>query len=435
MRDGLSIRAEWLDKDDPAVAFLSMEVAGLQAFRADNLWAGSIVEKVPLSAYPLAAWFATNWWRLRWEAEPLTGVLNSGWRMAHEMAAAGEGFLWPSVSFTADGETIGVRATPTSEHSQEKFRYLASFNRTVSVEAFETGVDAFLTSTLERLAICDTGNELRELWREVLNERSDPQMARYRQIEAMVGHDPGEADEDIVLAVMGLEARAGVAAASEIAALCSYYTLDSVMTVAAQPGVVGRISVPGGLKEGPARGSVGAASAILHTPAIEGRAKADKVRASLGLDALSRVTDGALADLLELREKELLDLDGLRKGPLALIVSEPQRDRIIFRKRRYASGRRFEAARMICDKMMRPEDHWHPITETQTARQKIQRAFAAELLAPIAGVKAYLDDDFSTDAIEGAAERFDVSTHTIASQLANHGVIPRWHPAVPDLHA
>ncbi len=86
---------------------------------------------------------------------------------------------------------------------------------------------------------------------------------------------------------------------------------------------------------------------------------------------------------------------------------------------------------MLFDSAAQKEENWHPATSAYTARQKAQRAFAAEFLAPISAIRDYLDKDYSIDAIEGAGEYFDVTSYTIASQLANHGDISRDHPAVP----
>ena len=64
-----------------------------------------------------------------------------------------------------------------------------------------------------------------------------------------------------------------------------------------------------------------------------------------------------------------------------------------------------------------------PSTDLSTARQKFQRAFAAEFLCPIDELKAFLDDDYSESAIEDAAAHFDVSERTVESPLANNGVL------------
>ncbi|MCA9156579.1 MAG: ImmA/IrrE family metallo-endopeptidase, partial [Planctomycetales bacterium] len=48
------------------------------------------------------------------------------------------------------------------------------------------------------------------------------------------------------------------------------------------------------------------------------------------------------------------------------------------------------------------------------------RAFAAELLAPVDGLIEFLVDDRSDEALDEAAEHFQVSARTVAHQLENN---------------
>jgi Zn-dependent peptidase ImmA (M78 family) len=70
------------------------------------------------------------------------------------------------------------------------------------------------------------------------------------------------------------------------------------------------------------------------------------------------------------------------------------------------------------------QERWLPVTDTGTARQKTQRAFAIEFLCPISALDEYLEFDFSAEAMEEAAEYFGVSELAVRSHLANHGRIP-----------
>src|SRR5207245_8077866 len=89
-------------------------------------------------------------------------------------------------------------------------------------------------------------------------------------------------------------------------------------------------------------------------------------------------------------------------------------------------ARRFEAARFIADELSaKGSDRWLPITDAATARQKLQRAFAAEFLCPIDSLRSYLGDEFLPEAIEDAGEHFGISEMAVKSHLANHQLIPR----------
>jgi Zn-dependent peptidase ImmA (M78 family) len=97
----------------------------------------------------------------------------------------------------------------------------------------------------------------------------------------------------------------------------------------------------------------------------------------------------------------------------------------LFFRRRNRPGRRFEAARFIAEQLQAPTtDRWLAATDARTARQKTQRAFAAELLCPIDVLRSELAGDYGDEALEEAAERFGISVRAVQSQLANHDLIP-----------
>lgn len=67
----------------------------------------------------------------------------------------------------------------------------------------------------------------------------------------------------------------------------------------------------------------------------------------------------------------------------------------------------------------------HPATRASTYRQKAQRSFAAEFLSPFEQVEEELTGDYSPEALQDVAERFNVSYLTIETLLKNHGLIAR----------
>jgi Zn-dependent peptidase ImmA (M78 family) len=80
---------------------------------------------------------------------------------------------------------------------------------------------------------------------------------------------------------------------------------------------------------------------------------------------------------------------------------------------------------MMGDQISTPvQERWLPVTDTGTARQKTQRAFAIEFLCPFVALDEYLQRDFSEEAVEDAGEYFGVSDLAVRSHLANHGRIP-----------
>jgi hypothetical protein len=135
------------------------------------------------------------------------------------------------------------------------------------------------------------------------------------------------------------------------------------------------------------------------------------------------VSNKELAGLLGIRESDLAPSVGRR--PLGLgLRQENGQLRLLFRKPNHA-GLRFEAARILADWIPIPDsESWLPATDSKTARQKTQRAFAAEFLCPVEALQAFLDRDYSQEAMDYAAEHFGVSDYAIRSHLATHRLIP-----------
>lgn len=103
--------------------------------------------------------------------------------------------------------------------------------------------------------------------------------------------------------------------------------------------------------------------------------------------------------------------------------------RLVLRSR-WKTGRRFELARLIGDRVLAARADCHtetlfPATRTYSYRQRAQRAFAAELLSPFAAVDDMLADDLSEDRQTSVAKHFGVSPMTIRTQLVNHGRLDR----------
>jgi Zn-dependent peptidase ImmA (M78 family) len=96
----------------------------------------------------------------------------------------------------------------------------------------------------------------------------------------------------------------------------------------------------------------------------------------------------------------------------------------------YPTGRRFELARLLGDQLA--SGHKEPlalVSGAYTYRQKLQRAFAAELLCPFDALDDFLNGDYSESKQEDAAHHFDVSERVVTRQLVNHG---RLDSSIPD---
>ena len=404
--------------------FLEIKLGDQWVTRCDNTFSGSVTNRPLLSAYPLAFWLASSWWRLRWEAGQQRSEPSIDWKLSHVLPAAGGGFVWPALTFESDGESIEISMRPSGQAAYEPLKYLAQHRDWVRANDFELAVSKFVSKVLQRLherGISRT--PLHELWDELTAERANEGASDFRKIEAILGLDPGEAKDEDVQQILHLKASIGEAAGEEIA----YASTGSPQSVQ-----VSTLMVKTAQAKAPEGqflfrhndldiGNVMAQNQPWH----RGYALAERLRIHCGWKN-SVVTDSGLSELLGISPSVLktTSLRGSEPIPFGVAVrSDPSgKARFVFRSSSHVR-RRFDAARMLADHLMAPAtDAWLPTTGTHTARQKMQRAFAAEFLCPNRELHAFVNGDTSDYRLEDAAMHFDVAVETVRHQVANH-----WH--------
>ena len=114
MSDELIIDFQWLGRQEGSAidrafyADLGLSVGGQWLTQLEDMEASTVRTHLRGCAYRLALWFAGNWWRLRWEPETADWPTNTDWRLAHSIASAGGGYVWPNVIFASDGASLTV---------------------------------------------------------------------------------------------------------------------------------------------------------------------------------------------------------------------------------------------------------------------------------------------------------------------------------------
>ena len=388
-------------------------------------------EEGPLVAgYPLAEWLAWNWWRLRWEAAPIGRSSDHApghtWLMSHALSNVGSGYCWPDVSISSDGFLTQLTWRPWNDISHATFRYFGP-DRSAGVQAsaFEQAVGEFISATLEQLHEARVPPEnLKILWEELREERDNEQSTRFRRMEARIGADPDEREEDEITALLSRAEALGEAAFEEIASDPIVQTRDNGMLltdrriedVAAEVGFDTKPSDAVRLDKLPAKAPWGAE---LAWKAGVGAARALRSQEGLGLDP---VEDSRLCQLGAV-VGEALQPNGASKGTVCFMLDEASNGgKAVFRSAN-ATGRRFELARLIGDRVVVDDGCLFPATMTGSYRQKTQRAFAAELLCPWEAAEPMLEEAESEDDAIDVANHFGVSPLLLLNRIEDN--VPR----------
>ena len=103
-----------------------------------------------VSGFPLAEWFAWNWWRIRWElGRPSAEKAACRWGFAHRMPTIGEGYAWPNITMFSDGIRSFLDSDPSGNPEAVLFRYFGSpVRQTVPAEELEDAIDGFVEDIL-----------------------------------------------------------------------------------------------------------------------------------------------------------------------------------------------------------------------------------------------------------------------------------------------
>ncbi|WP_155831828.1 ImmA/IrrE family metallo-endopeptidase [Hylemonella gracilis] len=430
----LNLNAKWMSaaSGEPEVkataALVDMYVDNISLTKNQDIWAETIRDNVFVSAYPLAMWFASSWWRLNYEPLP-TQQPSHDWRMVHELGAANHGFVWPRVIFIPDGEAVYVWAGASMTPDQS-VQYLQALDvpRLIPLPSFQLSIQHFVKSVLARLDAKELGDtNLAHLWTILEEDLANPKVIRRRRLEAELGFDPEECPEHALNAALQWEEQVGEAALSELAPAISASGNGPELSV------LGQLATANGIIGKPTISPDSIGHSDQGAPWERAVHDAQALRRKIG-NPSGPISDRYLHDLLGLSNEAVTNWSA-PEGRSTVAVAIPAKDRQLkfVPRKRNRIGQRFEFARFLGE-YLRPTDkhQWLASTDLGTSRQKYQRAFAAEFLCPIDALKSYLNGDFSSYAIEDAAYRFEVSEQTITSLLLNNGYIHhQWSQNLP----
>ena len=389
-----------------------------------------------VSAYYPAKWFAWNWWRLCYE--PASENTHAGdekhldWLSRHHLSSIGNGFVWPNILIESDGISVRIK----SEHSADKhsvFDFTSNESIFVNQDQFEKSLEGFIEDVIERVS--DFGSlkntDLHEIWAEVKEERDDPYISFYRCLEALLGADPDEADKKKVLSLISDRDKVGEETVFEMAAFPDNWDDKKFLTVDRLQKIAKRDGYDSNLKEALSQKDIPLRSTRYEAPLRSTRYEApwkigERVAQEVRNILLSKeANDGfipneKLAGALGLLPKVLER--GSRSNDLLSFTTRGvinQSERIVLKSPR-ETNRRFAAARILGSRIFaESECEIRLFTDANTYSQKMQRAFAAELLCPHEELEYILDSDYSNENRQRAARHFKVSTHVVRNIVAH----------------
>lgn len=393
---------------------------GLPITEVEDTIARTVRSHVNVPLVAVAQWLLMNWWRLRWEGKPSKPA--TSWRSVHCLSGIGGDDAWPALELSSDGEFIQLHMEAEGKTDVSAIRYLRNVNIEVPVEKFEAAVERFVDVVETRLAtVLPQYHQISELRAELAEERRSHRLARACRWQALAGINPGEASEAWLQAVDALVEEAGPRSGDEIlGALPDFdgglYQAEDVVgamkksSTAVDLTWITATSVPASREMPWERGAR--------------LAKEMRRRERLGTGPISdEVMSNLLSVAMPLPGQPMKDVPlsgGFRNG-----VANG-RTRIVWPSARRESQRFFLARMIGAASVLSPDEHVVPVTNRNSALQKVERSFAQEFLCPWTALDAYSDEHgMDDDALLDAAEHFQVTELTVRSTLVNRGKLSR----------
>ncbi|MEI8393552.1 MAG: hypothetical protein WCF85_02370 [Rhodospirillaceae bacterium] len=429
LTQGLDITALWseqtttgpLQKINHTLCRLGIACNGTLATRfvTDK---GDTGDRVEVPAYYLAEWLAVNWWAIFHEPiksddESDTAGNNDGFQERHWIGAARNGFSLPDLWLVPVGDEMQVDATSTYL-SGSRLKFLGNSSYKIPVSQAKISTTTFVNSVISRLkskGLLDT--ELQEVW-SLVEATNDAERTFCERIGAL-GLSPYNEYPEIEKA---LDLAAEALPDHIVRDLCEAATPENFVDMArwvsqafealnARNAVIDFSEIPERpITSDPRPWSWGKKAATIlrdsFSLAPTDPSSGKEILSRLGADPKSMDTFLTINELLGIEGA----LDRLDDGVRLVIASNKELPQRLFAMARalflgWGAGK--QDARLI--------------TRAHTAEQQASRAFAAELLAPIAYIRSRVGSGIASNHRLGEiAHELGVSLKVIFYQAQNN---------------
>ncbi|WP_066459736.1 ImmA/IrrE family metallo-endopeptidase [Castellaniella caeni] len=392
-----------------------------------------IRDSVRVSLYPLAEFVAANWWALLHEPSEKVGLVNGpvAFRQRHWINTHTDGFAYPAVGFFGADAIVKVLAKPTHIDAANIQFPMPPGRLDYGWDGIERArVEAallhLLAAVVERLPHNEDRSWLDDAVNRIQTSRTDAEEALYCRCAGLLGADPYWPDSDLEQVIGGTVEILGRDIAMELFATTE------------QRDVLERASWIDQEVRSVIRRSKGLASHALDLKASltlprhessgikpwdKGYEAARCLREMLALspDESLQTLDAVTGSLLGRKASALGDISGLEaKSGVSSMACRSSQGLGMVIDRNAGGNLQFQVAALFADFLLAEQGDVFLSTKASTNRQKCNRAFAAEFLAPIAGIRERLSPcGAGRTAIAQVASDFGVSAPIVQYQLQN----------------
>jgi hypothetical protein len=376
------------------------------------------------SVFPLAEWIVNNYWFLMSEGCP-AGLPAPSWIRRHSLVAAREGGSLPALSLFRDEDCLVAKWMADDQHrSRRPVAFVETGDAELEPSAVRASLTNFVDLVIERLRGVEHPEvaALRADWEAVTSVTgSDAKLCARAASIGVDAFDAEEMTEQLAKALLETAERlekptradlldAGVSPNRFAAAVAA--VVEAVGGPERVAAGVPRSELPDVQSAGrPYEWGYALARAVRHRV---GQQPSDSFDLETGMKAL------AWADVVEHRDFEGA-LDKHVKGIVG--VSAQAQPKIVAPPRPTVQERFLVARGMYLLLSRSTQAAPRLITDAGSRTQAASRAFAAELLAPIAAIRARAAEGLDDDLVDEIAAEFQVAPAVINYQVQNQGLV------------
>lgn len=434
----LDFKTDWVGSEGINGPELAATWASLEIRAGDSIVthvldtrAKTVRDFVYVPLYPLAEWIATNWWFLTREIGNPTKEGDPHFLRRHGISGAREGYAYPDLQVFPYGR-LTFLAWTRGRSPWTDVEFLDWGGLWIDSSEFRDRSAELIDRVIRRLlSLGVEGTLLQEEWETI--QGADRDEVVFCEAAAGLGWDPydiGDRERSLVLELG--DTLSGAVLEEAIAAFSARSLMTECSAIASAIGDAKTNALPWEplasmdhelLRTGP-------------TPWEAGYDLARDVRRALRLDGQPLPSMARIADAIDAEPAlldELTEPVDFKAAPLVDGVITWNDDRFPAFGFRGFSGdesKRFHLCRALGEVFASPGTDML-LTRAHSERQQRNRAFAAEFLAPAAGLKRQLSRPVvDGDDIEELAAVFGVSPWVIVHQIRNHRVAELWDPSL-----
>lgn len=421
-----SIDFEWSDPGDARAADLRATWARMRVTVGNEVITHvldatikSERDSVYVPLLPLAEWIAANWFFL-FEEVGSRHTRNAAYFARHSIDAAGQGYALPALRFLPEGNQIELRWSK-SQPKFSRLTYLASGDHHLEKAVVRDALSSFVQAVVDRLVSAGLeSHPLIDEWNAL--QRVSPDEAAFANAAASLGFDPydmsGEAERMVIFAHEQLpsdifEEFLAVTRREELSDQIAWVR-RAIDYLAAQGGGLRALSDV----------RLDASKFMeRREPHLVGTSIARALRDELGINGRPVPELLGIAQLFgscESLQAAGIVIDPQRSRQVQAIIEGIEAPKFLLTNTR-SDGQRFALARAIFDHLVDPR-RIDIVTDSFMLKDKASRAFAAEFLAPVDGIRHQLHGAsvLDEDAVADLADVFQVSSRVIEHQVANN---------------